>query len=137
MLNQAFHCYAGYEERFRRTSRLMLRNALAGGELGLSLKRRRSTGLEGMSPDCEVATLRYEAHFPACDLLARVNDELETKTIRQRCGVALDADRICVCGHPRSAHEHYRRGTDCSLCPAGGCSRFRPDTWWRRPRLRR
>ena len=28
----------------------------------------------------------------------------------------------CRCGHQRQAHEHYRRGTDCALCP---CQRFR------------
>ena len=22
----------------------------------------------------------------------------------------------CACGHPMSAHTHYRKGTDCSLC---------------------
>ena len=26
------------------------------------------------------------------------------------------------CAHAREAHEHYRQGTDCSLCD---CSRFR------------
>lgn len=31
----------------------------------------------------------------------------------------------CTCGHLRTAHEHYRRGTDCSLCPVGVCRRFR------------
>lgn len=31
----------------------------------------------------------------------------------------------CRCGHSATAHEHYRPGTDCSLCPAGGCGRFR------------
>jgi len=31
----------------------------------------------------------------------------------------------CSCGHLRTAHEHYRRGTDCSLCPDKGCQRFR------------
>lgn len=30
--------------------------------------------------------------------------------------------RACTCGHEVSAHEHYRRGTDCALC---GCTRFR------------
>jgi hypothetical protein len=30
-----------------------------------------------------------------------------------------------MCGHGKEAHEHYRRGTDCSLCPAGECTRFR------------
>lgn len=28
---------------------------------------------------------------------------------------------ICSCGHGRQAHQHYRRGTDCSLC---SCPRF-------------
>ncbi len=28
----------------------------------------------------------------------------------------------CRCGHVRRAHEHYRSGTDCALCP---CQRFR------------
>lgn len=30
-----------------------------------------------------------------------------------------DATRLCACGHQRSAHEHYRRGSDCS--GGGGC----------------
>lgn len=34
------------------------------------------------------------------------------------------AGRTCVCGHPRSAHVHHRRGTDCTTC---GCARFRGD----------
>jgi len=37
---------------------------------------------------------------------------------------------LCVCGHAREAHEHYRRGSDCALCGAAGCHRFRAD---RRP----
>lgn len=32
----------------------------------------------------------------------------------------------CVCGHDLEPHQHYRRGSDCSLCPPGGCHRFRP-----------
>jgi hypothetical protein len=27
----------------------------------------------------------------------------------------------CGCGHGRQAHQHYRRGTDCSLCD---CARY-------------
>lgn len=30
--------------------------------------------------------------------------------------------RRCRCGDPRSAHKHYRPGTDCGLC---GCGAFR------------
>jgi hypothetical protein len=28
----------------------------------------------------------------------------------------------CACGHETFAHEHYRRGSDCALCP---CARYR------------
>jgi hypothetical protein len=35
---------------------------------------------------------------------------------------------ICTCGHARSSHEHYRPGSDCSLCTAGACVRYRSDT---------
>jgi hypothetical protein len=34
--------------------------------------------------------------------------------------------RLCVCGHAFTAHQHYRRRTECSLCP--DCPR-----WQRRP----
>lgn len=30
--------------------------------------------------------------------------------------------RVCACGHPRQAHQHYRRGTDCAMC---SCQRYR------------
>lgn len=36
----------------------------------------------------------------------------------------LRRDR-CRCGHDFAAHQHYRRGTDCGLCPEGECGRFR------------
>jgi hypothetical protein len=26
------------------------------------------------------------------------------------------SQRLCVCGHPKKAHLHYRRGTECALC---------------------
>ncbi len=31
----------------------------------------------------------------------------------------------CLCGHAADAHEHYRDGSDCALCPSGNCLRFR------------
>lgn len=37
--------------------------------------------------------------------------------------VATDADR-CACGHERDAHEHYRGGSECALCPPAGCPGF-------------
>ena len=30
----------------------------------------------------------------------------------------------CICGHPLSAHQHYRRGSDCSLCR--DCRKYQP-----------
>lgn len=35
---------------------------------------------------------------------------------------------LCRCGHAFVAHEHLRRGTDCSLCTAELCPAFRADT---------
>ena len=34
------------------------------------------------------------------------------------------SDRPCRCGHAYVAHQHYRSGSECSLCPE--CPRFRP-----------
>ncbi len=36
----------------------------------------------------------------------------------------------CRCGHDHEAHEHLRRGTDCSRCDAGECTRYRARRWW-------
>jgi hypothetical protein len=33
--------------------------------------------------------------------------------------------RTCRCGHDSDVHGHYRRGSDCSVCPAT-CSAYRP-----------
>jgi hypothetical protein len=38
--------------------------------------------------------------------------------------VETPPDLQCDCGHGFSAHEHYRRGTDCALCAPGECLRF-------------
>lgn len=35
------------------------------------------------------------------------------------------AEKLCKCGHPESAHEHYRAGTDCGICGKAVCPRFR------------
>jgi hypothetical protein len=31
---------------------------------------------------------------------------------------------LCRCGHPRGAHEHYRRGSDCGVCGSAICAGF-------------
>lgn len=33
-------------------------------------------------------------------------------------------DLDCRCEHPRAAHQHYRSGSECSVC--SGCSRYHP-----------
>lgn len=40
-------------------------------------------------------------------------------------------DQECTCGHPRVMHEHYRGGSDCGHCGAGGCAKFRRAWAWR------
>lgn len=35
----------------------------------------------------------------------------------------------CVCGHDHAAHQHYRSGSECSLCE---CPRWRPNRGLRR-----
>jgi hypothetical protein len=38
---------------------------------------------------------------------------------------AAVATTSCVCGHEESAHEHWRRGSDCGICGGGSCPSFR------------
>jgi hypothetical protein len=33
-------------------------------------------------------------------------------------------EKVCRCGHPHAAHEHYRRGTDCGICGVAGCAAY-------------
>jgi len=33
---------------------------------------------------------------------------------------------VCRCGHPKTAHEHWRDGDDCGACGAAVCRRYRP-----------
>jgi hypothetical protein len=44
----------------------------------------------------------------------------------------VDPSDICSCGHMGEAHEHYRVGTECSICRPGACEAF---TRARRARL--
>ncbi len=50
---------------------------------------------------------------------------------------AIRDGQPCRCGHPRAAHSHYRRGSDCALCPAGSCKRFRSAEGGRRGLFRK
>ncbi len=33
---------------------------------------------------------------------------------------------VCRCGHRRDVHQHYRPGSDCSLCGRVACQGYRP-----------
>lgn len=62
--------------------------------------------------------------------ITHINPRSDATAIEPQAESAT-ATRSCQCGHVEGAHEHYRRGTDCALCP---CARYRkPD----RPGLRR
>ena len=62
------------------------------------------------------AMVRFAAPAQAGDAGAASNEPAA-----RRSPAATPAGRPCTCGHGRSAHEHYRRGRDCSLC---GCARY-------------
>lgn len=38
--------------------------------------------------------------------------------------VVPQASDLCACGHAYEAHEHYRKGTECSICDVRVCSAF-------------
>jgi hypothetical protein len=88
----------------------------------------------------EGSVLAFPAPRPAAALLAPTRSgglvlPLAMAFDRRRPAVAARAavtpavsGRSCACGHGKQAHEHYRRGSDCSFC---GCAKFS------RSRLRR
>ena len=44
--------------------------------------------------------------------------------------------KVCVCGHQEESHEHYRFGSDCSICEGSGCDRYMHAPWgWIRLRI--
>jgi hypothetical protein len=38
--------------------------------------------------------------------------------------LSLRRKTLCVCGHPREVHEHWRADTDCGTCGAYVCGKF-------------
>jgi hypothetical protein len=42
------------------------------------------------------------------------------RTARRR-----DEYEVCVCGHPKTVHEHFRDGDDCGRCGKEKCPRYR------------
>ena len=44
---------------------------------------------------------------------------------------------LCLCGHPKQAHDHYRAGTDCGICGASTCASYRVQGGFLRRLLRR
>jgi hypothetical protein len=62
--------------------------------------------------------------LPADDVLLSIPAPLPGEALAAAAGTPEQA--LCVCGHKNEAHQHFRRGTDCSLCPVGTCKKFRP-----------
>lgn len=44
---------------------------------------------------------------------------------------------LCLCGHPKEAHDHYRAGTDCGICGRSTCASYRATGGLLRRLLRR
>jgi len=38
--------------------------------------------------------------------------------------VQSSTSKVCFCGHQKEVHEHYRFGSDCSMCGRRGCDRY-------------
>jgi hypothetical protein len=38
--------------------------------------------------------------------------------------VQSSMSKVCFCGHEKEVHEHYRFGSDCSICGRWGCNRY-------------
>ncbi|WP_157357741.1 hypothetical protein [Amycolatopsis nigrescens] len=36
-------------------------------------------------------------------------------------------EQMCVCGHAKAAHQHFRPGSDCGSCGVQKCPEFRRD----------
>jgi hypothetical protein len=49
-----------------------------------------------------------------------------TAALRGRASSSLpEAGEVrCRCGHDHDLHQHFRAGTDCSVCGLAGCGRF-------------
>ena len=62
----------------------------------------------------------------------QAGSEPEREAIATVSERSATTDALCVCGHPRAAHQHLRKGTECTFCGAQECARFRRRWWWRR-----
>ena len=86
-------------------------------------------GAARLYPACPV---RVDDHRGMMALDRRPRPESEREAIATVSEPTSADDALCVCGHPRRAHQHLRRGTDCAFCGAEACGRFRPRRWWHR-----
>jgi hypothetical protein len=67
------------------------------------------------APPCWLAKLLVD---PYVNILAHVRELIDHEVMYS----------TCLCGHDRSAHDHYRGGTDCAACSDRQCRAFRSDT---------
>lgn len=72
------------------------------------------------------ASARHLQLVPSHAVPAVVGDAAPQPAAAQHEGLSA-----CACGHVRTAHLHYRPGSDCSSC---GCRQFRRRGLWSRAR---
>jgi hypothetical protein len=48
------------------------------------------------------------------------------EVIRRATSALRDHRSACWCGHPKSAHQHYRPGDDCGTCGFSRCPGYAP-----------
>ena len=75
----------------------------------------------------EIASRWVERADAAIKELAASGERFTAETLTGRVGGSPMS--VCRCGHSRVYHDHYRAGSDCSLCE---CRSFRIGQHWSR-----
>jgi hypothetical protein len=93
-------------------------------------ERQRSAHTMGSSvltPPTGIEVVRDDAGSPVLD--DAVSERLKLPAPREPQGGARDGTAAiagsCLCGHGGQVHEHWRSGSDCSVCGPTGCPSFR------------
>ena len=87
--------------------------------------RRRAGRASLLTPPLGIPLFSARPRRPAEELAPPVQAPADDRPpVPPRQDPAL-AGKLCRCGHGRTAHEHYRRGSDCGVCGAAGCAAFR------------
>src|SRR3954451_10192641 len=80
-------------------------------------------GSSVLTPPTGIGVVRDEAGSPVLD--DAVSERLTLPTPRAPQGGTETIAGSCLCGHGGQVHEHWRSGSDCSVCGPTGCPSFR------------